>query len=72
MYLYKCKDLSVMVKSENTKLTGNDTIPLRTWKTGFKQAVLNNNKKISCFSKRLRLAGSQWYHVIPGGLSVLW
>ncbi len=41
------------IDPENTKLTGNDTIPLSTWKTCFKKAVLHNNNKISVIKNEL-------------------
>ncbi len=40
-------------ETENTKLIWNDTIPLSTWKTGFKQAVQNNIEKLSAFQNNL-------------------
>jgi len=44
---------STCVYSENTKHTGNYTIPLSTWFSGFKYAVQNNNNKNCVFKKNL-------------------
>ncbi len=58
-WLEKFLSMNVSVKgyclerSENTKRTGNNQIPLSPWKTGFKQAVLRNNNKFSVFKNNL-------------------